>query len=124
VSDTAYDATSWNGVTDVAPSKNAVRDKIESLSSGGWTVTASKTGNYTAAANEFVPCDASGGAFTVTLPAATSGRVVTVKKTDSSTNGVSVAPASGTIDGAATATVYPQYASLEFIADGTNWHIR
>ncbi len=31
VSDTAYDATSWNGVTDVAPSKNAVRNKIETL---------------------------------------------------------------------------------------------
>jgi hypothetical protein len=29
VSDTAYDATSWNGVTDTAPSKNAVRDKVE-----------------------------------------------------------------------------------------------
>lgn len=31
VSDTAYDATSWNGVTGVAPSKNAVRDKIEAV---------------------------------------------------------------------------------------------
>lgn len=31
VSDTAYDATSWNGVTAIAPSKNSVRDKIESL---------------------------------------------------------------------------------------------
>jgi len=31
VDDTAYDATSWNGVTTTAPSKNAVRDKIESL---------------------------------------------------------------------------------------------
>ena len=31
VSDVAYDKTSWNGVTGVAPSKNAVRDKIESL---------------------------------------------------------------------------------------------
>lgn len=31
ISDTAYDATSWNGVTTIAPSKNAVRDKIESL---------------------------------------------------------------------------------------------
>jgi hypothetical protein len=31
VSDTAYDDTSWNGVTGIAPSKNAVRDKIESL---------------------------------------------------------------------------------------------
>ena len=31
VSDTAYDATSWNGVTGIAPSKNAVRDKFEAL---------------------------------------------------------------------------------------------
>ena len=30
VSDAAYDATSWNGVTTVAPSKNAIRDKIQS----------------------------------------------------------------------------------------------
>lgn len=34
VSNTAYDATSWNGVTTIAPSKDAVRDKIESLDSG------------------------------------------------------------------------------------------
>lgn len=31
ISDTAYDASSWNGVTAVAPSKNAVRDKIEAM---------------------------------------------------------------------------------------------
>lgn len=31
VSDAAYDATSWDGVTGTAPSKNAVRDKFESL---------------------------------------------------------------------------------------------
>lgn len=31
IDDTAYDATTWNGVTDYAPSKNAVRDKFESL---------------------------------------------------------------------------------------------
>lgn len=30
-SDEAYNATTWDGVTSVAPSKNAVRDKIESL---------------------------------------------------------------------------------------------
>jgi hypothetical protein len=33
ISDTAYDATTWNGVTTVAPSKNAVRDKIETMDS-------------------------------------------------------------------------------------------
>lgn len=31
ISDTAYNATTWDGVTTIAPSKNAVRDKIESL---------------------------------------------------------------------------------------------
>lgn len=31
VSDTAYDESTWNGVTGVAPSKNAVRDKIETM---------------------------------------------------------------------------------------------
>jgi microcystin-dependent protein len=31
ISDTAYDATTWNGVTTIAPSKNAVRDKIDTM---------------------------------------------------------------------------------------------
>lgn len=40
IDDTAYDATSWNGDTTHAPSKNAVRDKIESLSAGmGYTLS-------------------------------------------------------------------------------------
>lgn len=34
VPDEAYDATSWNGSLEV-PTKNAIRDKIESLSTGG-----------------------------------------------------------------------------------------
>jgi len=36
VSDAAYDATTWDGSTD-APSKNAIRDKIESMGTGGGT---------------------------------------------------------------------------------------
>ena len=31
ISDEAYDATTWDGVTDEAPSKNVVRDKIETI---------------------------------------------------------------------------------------------
>lgn len=34
VSDEAYNATTWNGETTTAPSKNAVRDKIVSIDSG------------------------------------------------------------------------------------------
>jgi hypothetical protein len=37
IDDTAYNATSWNGVTDRAPSMNAVRDKIEALVVGAGT---------------------------------------------------------------------------------------
>lgn len=48
VSDTAYDATSWDGDTTHAPSKNAVRDKIESLSAGGVTSVDGNTGAVTA----------------------------------------------------------------------------
>lgn len=52
VSDTAYDATTWDGVTTVAPSKNAVRDKLETIVSnvthtgevtGATTLTVDKT---------------------------------------------------------------------------------
>lgn len=43
VSDTAYDATSWDNVTTIAPSKNAVRDKIETLSGGHDPVTVTDT---------------------------------------------------------------------------------
>jgi hypothetical protein len=35
VSDTAYDATTWDAVTTIAPSKNAVRDYLESFISVG-----------------------------------------------------------------------------------------
>ncbi len=39
ISDDVYDATSWNGVTTIAPSKNAIRDKIETLAGGHDPVT-------------------------------------------------------------------------------------
>ncbi len=54
VDDTAYDATTWNGVTTVAPSKNAIRDKIESLGLGGLTAdiqTFDSSGTWTKPAN-------------------------------------------------------------------------
>lgn len=54
VSDAAYDAATWNGVTTVAPSKNAVRDKIETMVdiASPQSITGTKT-------------FASGGGFTV-----------------------------------------------------------
>lgn len=44
ISDVAYDATTWNGVTGVAPSKNSVRDKIEALSAATVALLAAPSG--------------------------------------------------------------------------------
>lgn len=54
------------------------------------TATAIKTSAYTTADGEIVTCDDSGGSFTVTLPAATNGRVVGVRKFVSSANTVTL----------------------------------
>ncbi len=45
ISDTAYDATSWDGITTIAPSKNAIRDKIESLVAGSHDAVTLGTAN-------------------------------------------------------------------------------
>lgn len=70
-----------------------------------------------------VLADATGGAFTVTLPNAY-GRMgqqpIFVKRT-SAANNITVASAGGTIDGAATQTLASQYAVKGFVSDGTNW---
>jgi hypothetical protein len=168
VSDTAYDATTWDGVTTVAPSKNAVRDKVEALDAAkanlasptftgtpaaptaaagtnttqlattAFTMTAvsnaattilsaSKTSAYTATSNDgIILCDSSGGAFTVTLPAAASnsGKILRFKKTDTSTNAVTVdGNASETIDGALTLKLCSRYDFLDIVSDGSNWQV-
>jgi hypothetical protein len=78
------------------------------------------------AAHFAVMVDASGAARTITLPAASTitGRVYIIKKTDSSTNTVTVdGNASETIDGALTRKLYEQYESITIQSDGTNWKI-
>lgn len=70
--------------------------------------------------------DASSGDVTFTLPRSGSmvGRVLTIKKIDSSTNDVIVdAYASETIDGGTTASIGTQWVSLRLQSDGNNWVI-
>jgi len=73
-----------------------------------------------------IDVDASGGAVTIDLPAAATaknGFSITIKKTDSSTNVVTIdASTTETIDGALTATLPFQYRTLKFVCDGTEWH--
>jgi hypothetical protein len=86
-----------------------------------------KTGAYTmTSADGLVVADASGGAFTVTLPTAVglAGRVYRVKKIDSSSNAVTIDGAgSETIDDATTATIATQYEAITVISDGTEWWV-
>ncbi len=89
--------------------------------------TVEKSANYTLTRSDyFVNCDASGGSFTITLPAVigNEGRVYHVKKKDSSGNTVTVdGNSSETIDGAITAVLTTQYESIKIINDGTEWWI-
>jgi len=68
--------------------------------------------------------NASGGAITLTLPSAAAGKRVTIKKTDSSSNTVTIQrDATNSIDGANTKVLYSQYESMTVISDGTNWFV-
>lgn len=83
-----------------------------------WNVV-SKTANYTAAVNDLVIANATGGSFQVTLPAPVSGARVAVKKTDSSAGTVTVV---GTIDGATNAVLAYQNHALDVVSDGIAWY--
>lgn len=70
-------------------------------------------------------CNASGGAFTVTLPTAASGKIVYhIKKIDSSSNAVTVdGNGSETIDDELIKIISIQHNSMMVVSDLSNWHI-
>lgn len=83
-----------------------------------------KTAAAQVASYNFVLANASASGFTITLPAATAGAWVRVKKTDSSVNAVLVVGANGaTIDTGASFSVNSQFMSQDFMSDGTNWFL-
>lgn len=86
----------------------------------------SKTGTYTALITDSVIlCNTSGGAFTVTVPAASTckGRVYIVKDSGGAAgaNNITIATSGGNIDGTATKLIAANYGSLRVVSDGTNW---
>lgn len=103
---------SWNGTT---------LAWANSGGGGGMTAVARTTG-YTAASGDFVIGDASGAGFTVTMPTATNGATLSVKKVDSSVNGILVVPQSGQIDDQASIVINSQWQSQDFFSDGTKWY--
>jgi hypothetical protein len=85
----------------------------------------SSSGVFTATADETHLVDTSGGVGTVTLPAVSANRFVRIKDSsgDSEANNITVSPASGTIDGAATNVIDSNYGSVIYVSDGTNWFV-
>jgi hypothetical protein len=92
---------------------------------GGSSFTAvPQSANYTASNYDFVLGNSSAAGFTITLPAATNGAWVRVKKLDSSSNAIIiVAQASATIDGQPSNVVNAQWQSQDYLCDGTNWYL-
>lgn len=83
------DSTSVGRAVVTAATAAAARAALGAEFAG--TVTAVKTAAYTATIGDVIPCDASGGGFTVTLPSApVNGSWVVIKKSDTSDNTVLV----------------------------------
>lgn len=89
-----------------------------------------KTANYTILAadmNKLISFDATSGALVPTLPSLASGDAgwsCRIVKIDSSSNAVTVTPASGTINGAVSIPMTKQYQFTEVIWSGTTWYAR
>lgn len=69
--------------------------------------------------------DATGGAFNVTLPDVVvgEGHEYVIKRINAGANAVTILPASGTIDGAASVVLGTQYHLRRLAPDGTNWYV-
>lgn len=79
-----------------------------------------------ATSDNVIFCNATGGNMTVTLPSAVTfaSRKITVKRTNTTVNTVTVGSAAGTIDGAASYIIPGgTLNSITVVSDGTNWYI-
>jgi hypothetical protein len=136
--------TYGNSVTPLltADTNGTALTALQRDSSGGGTVTTlycsaiqntgyetmpvvTKTSTYVMSGNEqVIEGNATGGAFPVDLPAASSvtGREYLIKKIDSSGNAVTVtANGADTIEGSATVSLSSQWSFSIVISDGTEW---
>lgn len=119
-------STQYEGVTVESDGSNWVVVAI----GRSMPVILSKTTTYALAVTDgddvLVLCDATAGAMSVTLYAVAGNakRRVTVKKTDTSVNAVTIDPnASETIDGATTLILAGQYDYASLECDGTTWQL-
>jgi hypothetical protein len=103
-----------------------VATAVNRLQAGHKNVVSVSAAHTAAMGEDVLLGDATGAAFTVTLPPAAQykGLQFIIKKVDASANAVTIDGAgSETIDGAATLDLASQYDSATVISDGTGWHV-
>lgn len=96
------------------------------LATGGYSTLFTVTANYTASqGDQIILVDCSGGARTVTLPAASAvaNKTFRVKKVDSSGNTLTVQASAGNIDGAASKVWSTALQGFGFVSDGANYWV-
>ena len=116
------------GTTPPTPAEGMLwYDTSGSAGVGGVVAITTKTGTYTAANTDTVIlCDPTGGAFTVTLPAAAdnTGKLFYFKNISSGGNAVTIdGNGAETIDDAATLILSSPYDARTLVCDGTEWWI-
>lgn len=89
---------------------------------GGSTYTfVTTTSNVTAVSGQYIFANAASNSITITLPSPAANAYFSVKKIDGGGNAITVS--GGTIDGSTSATIYSQqWASQDFLSDGTQWY--
>ena len=112
------------------------RGSFRAVSSGGggggsadltWSSTSSTSFSFSGNTNA-VRVDVSSNAVDVILPApggSNSGKIFTIKHIagDLNTNNLTVTPTSGSIDDAASVTMFQNKSSIRVSSDGSNWNV-
>lgn len=105
------------------PSSSTTLEPSAPIDQSALVTTVTTAATVPAASLPVVLANASSAPFTVTLPAVAAGKVAVVKKVDSTANAVTVAPASGTIDGLASLSLTREGQVFAVVCDGTNWFV-
>lgn len=101
-------------------------DAAAALQGGLWKTESTQNTFTDGQGNKFWLIDTSGGAVSVSLPAAADtspDTLFTVKRTTGGANALTVTPDSGNIDGSAAHSIASQYAAFAYASDGSNYHI-
>lgn len=80
-----------------------------------------KSANYTATAtDDYIPVTTGSSTISITLPTATSGQLIFIKKIDNGSGKVTII---GTIDGAVNKNLNFQFAHVLLMGNGTSWDV-